>query len=222
MDIDRRTSELRDRAARYAAIYTPIRERLMLSWIYYDQAIEGVALTLPEINGALAGQHRPANDRATEHTFRVIRNLKTAFAWVDSQAALDSRPRIDDALVRTLHGIVVDGDPDTVAGSYRAEIPLHRAYFHEIMLPKAIPEAMAKIHEVLEDPELQQQHPIRQAATLHFDLMRIFPFTDHSGTVCRLIAEIILRRHGYPALVIPAVDRQRYYEALRDNVEKLN
>ena len=45
--------------------------------------------------------------------------------------------------------------------------------------------------------------------------MRIYPFTRHSGKLARLLMNYIILQSGYLPAIIHAVERQRYYEALR-------
>jgi Fic family protein len=51
--------------------------------------------------------------------------------------------------------------------------------------------------------------------------MKVFPFTDGSGRVGRLLMNYFLMRAGYQPAVIHASDRQSYYEALKAGPEGL-
>jgi hypothetical protein len=57
--------------------------------------------------------------------------------------------------------------------------------------------------------------PLRVAARVHYDLLRVFPFALDSGKVSRLLMNIILLRGGYPPAIVHSTERQRYYEALK-------
>jgi Fic family protein len=52
--------------------------------------------------------------------------------------------------------------------------------------------------------------------------MEIFPFSDLSGKVGRMMMNLILIRAGYVPLVIHSMDRQTYYDALRLNATQFS
>jgi Fic family protein len=45
--------------------------------------------------------------------------------------------------------------------------------------------------------------------------MQIYPYTDGSGKIARLLANLLLVHEGYHPCIIHTIDRQRYYESLR-------
>ncbi len=232
LEIDRRAAELRNayarahkkRGATCIDIYDVLRDKFVLSWIYHDQALEGVALTPQEITSAIAAE-AVANDKATQALHRGLRNLYRGIEHVEQTAKTAKKLNFTVQYFRDVHALLCQGADAGEAGeggAWRADIPLHRAYFHEIALPKKIQPAMQRLQQSVKEPEYLQMHPTRQAAFVHFELMRAFPFTERSGTVARLAANLILMHNDYLPAVIPAVDRQRYYESLRDGLEPLH
>src|SRR6185295_403194 len=75
--------------------------------------------------------------------------------------------------------------------------------------------ALTKVLDYLKARDEQDLHPIELAANVHHRFMRVFPFSDHSGDIGRLVANFVLMRAGHLPVIIHASDRQRYYEALR-------
>jgi len=69
----------------------------------------------------------------------------------------------------------------------------------------------------MESEEFQRMHPFKQATHSHHRFMEIFPFSDLSGKVGRMMMNLILVRAGYMPLVIHSMDRETYYDALRLN-----
>jgi Fic family protein len=59
------------------------------------------------------------------------------------------------------------------------------------------------------------KNPLRVAARVHYDLVRVFPFPNDSGKVARLLMNVVLLRGGYPPAIVHSTERQRYYEALK-------
>jgi Fic family protein len=95
-------------------------------------------------------------------------------------------------------------------------MPLHRAYFHEIAQPAKIPALLEKVLESTDSPEFRHLHPIQQIARVQHGFMQVFPYTDQSGRIARLLANLLLLHAGYPLLlIVHSTDRQRYYESLR-------
>jgi Fic family protein len=80
---------------------------------------------------------------------------------------------------------------------------------------------MRKFGEWLDSAERKDEHPIVFAAAAHKHLMAIFPWPKGSGRVARVLSNLILVRNRYPLAVIHSIDRQRYYDALRTDDEKL-
>src|SRR5690606_24657929 len=113
-----------------------------------------------------------------------------------------------------------EGDIKTV--KYRKDIPQHRLYFHEYSAPDKIAYKVRQTIDWLNGPEAKKlKSPIRVAARVHHDLLRVFPFTTDSGKVARLVMNLILLRSDYPPAIIHSTERQRYYEALRSSLPTL-
>lgn len=215
-DIDDRTEDLRDLAAENPDIWAEFLNHFELSWMYHENALEGIVLTHPEVTSALKG--RPI----APETYPSIRNLKVATELVRREAAQGGK--VDMALVRRLHAVLGSHVPDFVPARYRKDIPLHRSYFHEIAQPAAIAARMTKLMNWAEENDPDDDNAVQYAALLHHEFMSIFPFTQHSGKVGRLLVNFVLLRHGYLPVIFHATERQRYYETLRQpkkNMEAL-
>lgn len=57
-------------------------------------------------------------------------------------------------------------------------------------------------------------HPVELAALVHLKFVSIHPFVDGNGRISRLFSNAILRRNGYPMLIIDYTQRTSYYHAL--------
>ena len=57
-------------------------------------------------------------------------------------------------------------------------------------------------------------HPVELAAVAHHRFVLIHPFDDGNGRVARLIANYILRRAGFPLLVVKSAEKTAYFAAL--------
>ncbi len=218
-DIDDKTEDLKHRLSRDKEEAARFTERFEVSWIFHENAIEGQVMDVFDLKAAL--DHAAGDDGILIPTYQRIRNHKNAIDKVREAAAAGNRP---PALkfIKDLHIILTHGLAGQQGGAYRKEIPIHRSYFHDIIPPQRIPAHMTKLVQDLKGKEFRQFHPFRQAAEAHFRLMSIFPFDEDTGKVARLIMNLYLIRAGYYPVIIPDVERQRYYEALRVSPEVIH
>jgi Fic family protein len=212
LDIEDRTQDLAELFREVPAIAQDFARKYELSWVYHENALEGVVYSSPEIEHAL--EQRPLAEASSMAAVRDIRNYKAAIDLVRAEAAA-KRPKITLALVKTLHETLYAGIETKAGAEFRKDIPLHRAYFHEIAPPAKIPSLMAKLMEWCESADFRGGHPIQNASKLQHGFMQIFPYTDASGKIARLLSNVVLVHHGYQPCIIHTIDRQRYYESLR-------
>jgi Fic family protein len=194
------------------------RDRLDVSWIFHDNALEGVVLSYSELKAAI--DQRIISDVTLIPMYEEVRNHKLAVDFVREANTAKKPVPVDLELVRKLYAILT---PEAAAKGYpyRRENPLHRLYYHEIAAPEKISYKMRKLAEWLESEEFQELHPITRATKAHFRLLSTYPWTKNSGKVARLLMNYILLRHGYLPAVIHSIERQRYYEVLRFENEGL-
>jgi Fic family protein len=188
------------------------REKLLISLIYHDAALEGEVLTHGEIKAAI--DTNIISDSSLIPSYEEISNFHRAFLHAEQLARAKRKAPIKVDTVRDIYALLA---PEAVAGglAYRKENPLHRLYYHDICPPEKIGFKMKKLGEWMESAETRDLHPIERAARTHWRIMGIFPWANHSGRTARIMANLILEQAGYPLAVIHSIDRQRYYESLR-------
>ncbi len=214
-DIDDKTRELEQVIQAKKDLARPFLERYELSWIYHENALEGLVLEILDLKAAL--EHNTLEDGVLIPTYQRIRNIKHAIDKIRKEALGTARmPTL--SLIKQLHVILSYGITK-VGGAYRKDIPIHRNYFHDIVPPGKIGPLMNKLVRDMKTKEFKQYHPIRQASEVQFRLMTIFPFDEETGKVARLVMNYLLLRSGYFPVIIPDVDRQHYYESLRLSAE---
>ena len=187
------------------------QEKFLISWLYHDNALEGVVLTYHEIKAAI--DDRIISDSTLIPMYDELIGHKAAIDLV-FQEAKKKRHTISLEFLRKLHELLTT-EEEPEYHRYRKDNPLHRLYFHEILPPEKISYHMKKMVEWTRSTEYKKMHPINKAAQLHLTLITIYPWIKHSGKVARLLMNYVLIRHGYVPAVIHAVDRQRYYDILR-------
>jgi Fic family protein len=191
---------------------------LDLSWIYHDNAIEGIVLYFHELKAAV--DPRIISDSTLIPMYEEIRAHKAAIDLV-REMATKRRVGFDLNTIKLIHQTVTIDD-DGRQYHYRKENPLHRLYFHEIEQPDKISYKLRKLVDWGGSQEFRKMHPIQRATTAHHKLIKIYPWMKNSGKVARLMMNMLLYRDGYLPAVIHAVERQRYYDVLRQDFNDLS
>ncbi len=212
LDIDDRTQDLAEILRDDPALADEFLRKYEISWIFHENALEGLVFSPHELETALSTQ--PLADVASINALREIRNYKAAVEVIRSEAAA-RKPRINQALVTRLYETLHAGAESRIAAGFRKEIPLHRAYFHDIALPGRIAGAMEDLLAWTDSAEFRGLHVVQQACRLQHGFMQVFPYTDGSGKIARLLANLLLIHSDAQPCVIHSIDRQRYYESLR-------
>ncbi|WP_242393804.1 Fic family protein [Anaeromyxobacter oryzisoli] len=213
VDIDDRMEDLADRLRSDPELAEDFLARYELSWLYHENALEGVVYSSQELATALDGA--PVADATFVSSLQEIRNHKAALD-VAREEALAKKPKLNLTLVKRLYETLGQGIDGRSEAEFRKDMPLHRAYFHDIAQPARIQPLLQKLLDACETTDFKGAHPIQQAVRLHHGFMQVFPFTENSGRVARLLANLILFHAGYRVpVIVHATDRQRYYESLR-------
>ena len=213
VDIDDRMEDLADRLRGDPELGAEFLARYELSWLYHENALEGVVYTGQELATAL--QNAPLADATFVGALHEIRNHKIAIDLVREEARA-KKLRVNLTLVRKLYDQLGAGIEGRSVPEFRKDMPLHRAYFHEIAQPARIPALLQKVLDACDSADFRNAHPIQRASKLHHGFMQVFPYTENSGRVARLLANLVLLQAGNQLpVIIHATDRQRYYESLR-------
>jgi len=219
--IERKAEVVRGLIQKHERFVEDFDRRLDTSWVYHDNALEGIVLSYHELNSALDDEI--ISDSTLIPQYDELRNHKAAIAHARA-VATRRKPGIGLEFLKKLHLILSDEPPPTrpqrapakpAGAQYRKDNPLHRLYFHEIAPPDKISYHMRKLVQWLSSEEAKKMHPIKRASSAHYKLISIYPWPRHSGKVARLLMNAMLLRDGFAPAVIHAVERQRYYEVLR-------
>lgn len=211
LEIEDRTQDLVETLRQAPALAQEFSRKYELSWIHHENALEGLIFSGQEIETAL--EFQPVAEASSLHAFRDVRNFKAALDLIRVEAA--KKPKVTLALVRRLYETLHAGIESKAAGEFRREIPLHRAYFHEIAQPAKIELHIAKLLEWCDSPDFKATHAIHKASKLQHAFMAVYPYTDGSGKIARLLSNLLLVHAGYQPCIIHTIDRQRYYESLK-------
>jgi Fic family protein len=236
-EIDEKNESLRDYLGIYKDRGRDFLERFEMSWIYHDAALEGTVYTQQELMSALFPE-RANMDPAMIPVVLEVRNHKAACDYLREEATANGKKQTQITLttIKRIHDLLCGNTPEAQTArshierrdrtekelakerersGYRKDMPLHRTYFHEIAQPAKIQPGLEKLVEYTGSSEFREFHPIKQAAVVQHKFMQVFPFTENSGKVGRMLTNLVLLRNGYMPAIIHSIDRQRYYESLR-------
>ena len=183
-----------------------LRQEFMVEFTYNSNAIEGNTLTLQETAMVLEGMtvdQKPLKDHleAVGH--------RDAFLYVRDIATKDVP--LNESTIKAIHSLVLMNQPDD-KGVYR-RIPVRiMGAFTEPVQPYLIEPKMTDLIAKNEERK-EMMSVIERIALFHLEFEGIHPFVDGNGRTGRLIMNLELIRHGYPAINVKFADRKRYYNA---------
>ncbi|RKH65652.1 Fic family protein [Corallococcus aberystwythensis] len=212
--IEPRLQQATERMRRLRATRMPpaaiqsLRHWFRIHHTYNSNAIEGNRLTLPETRAVVEDGITIAGKSLKDH-FEAV-NLAHALDFVEGLASKDSV--LNERDVREMHGIVLRGiDPEN-AGAYRPTNVWIGGTTHVPPEAVRVPEEMRAFGEWLAGAKTE--HPVVVCAIAHAWFETIHPFVDGNGRTGRLLANLLLMREHFPAIVLLVEDRARYYTAL--------
>ena len=234
--IEEKTARLKTMLSAKRSEVQDFLEKFEMSWVYHDNALEGTVYTPQELAAAL----HPGAVAAEASLLPIvweIRNHKAALDFVRDEAQSSKKnAALTMTFVKRIHDLMSGNTPEAQVAraqaerrertdkelakerekqGFRKDMPLHRTYFHEIHQPPKIQAALEKLIDWTATSEFRELHPIMQACRVQHSFIQIFPFTEHSGKVGRMLHNFILMRNGFYPIVVVSVDRQKYYESFR-------
>lgn len=191
-------------------------EKMLMSWIYHDFALEGTVLNVAEIKAAIDDEIISAPSLIPAYNHIIA--LRDGIRYLTESRGRRMTLNLD--WLKKLHQIMLPVDrKDQV--QYRKDNPIHRMYFHDLAPADKISYRMRKLTDWFRTEECKRAHPIELACEIHREVIRIFPWPEISGRVARLAMNHILVNESYWPGIVHHVDRQRYYEALRHDQDEL-
>lgn len=234
--IDEKTKKLRELLTLKRPEVQDFLDKLEMAWVHHDCALEGSIYSPTELTAAL----HPGAVVAEASLLPIvweIRNHKAAVDFIREEAKGSKKHApLTMTFVRRVHDLLSGNTPEAQQAramaerrertekellkerekaGFRKDIPLHKTYLHEIAQPAKVQPALEKLLDWTASSEFREFHPILQGARVQHEFIKIFPFTDTSGKVGRMLTNFILLRNGYQPVVIVSVDRAKYYETFR-------
>lgn len=215
IDLDRRVGRLRAQRRNHPYAWRQFQERLRLSWLIHDFAMEGVALTLDEVQRAL---HRETPRHHCDGI--LLSNIRLTLSAIgDVSRTQPNQEVVQLDYLKHFHALLLPPN-DPAAGRYRKVEGPMVPYTHELTRTPSISYRLRRLAESMQGG-YRDLHPIQAAALIHHEFMTIWPFDERTGSAGRLLMNDWLLRADYPPAIIHAVDRQNYYAALESSPDAM-
>ena len=204
-------------------------QKFMLEFNYNSNHLEGNTLTYGQTEFLLL--FGKVVEGADMHDLEEMKASNVGLQMVKDEA-LNQEHHLTEYFIRVLHQKLLREDyvyhavrPDgkevsyTIhAGQYKTRpnsVETKTGEVFEYASPEETPALMKDLLEWYVAAEAEGSlSPIELAALFHYRYIRIHPFEDGNGRISRLIVNYILRRHGYPMIVVRSDDKDHYLEAL--------
>jgi Fic family protein len=113
-----------------------------------------------------------------------------------------------------LHGLLIGGIDDTIAGRFRTTGEYVRVGKHVAPAPEKV---IPMIQTLLE--EYKSNHGgaiLTDIARFHLEFETIHPFCDGNGRVGRVLINLQLQEFGYPNIIIRDKEKHLYYKSFKE------
>lgn len=234
--IEEKTKQLKELSQHKRPEAQDFLDKLEMAWVHHDCALEGSIYSPQELTAAL---HPGAvvSEASLLPIVWEIRNHKAAVDFIRDEAKGAKRHGpITMNFVRRLHDLLSGNTSEAQharaqaerrertekelhkereKAGFRKDIPLHKTYLHEIAQPAKVQPLLEKMLDWTTSNEFREMHPLLQAGRVQYEFIKIFPFTDTSGKLGRMLSNYILIRNNFFPVIVVSVDRSRYYETFR-------
>lgn len=186
------------------ALLVLIDEAEVAESVYNSNAIENSTLSLPETEKILLEMEVSRNISVRE--VYEAKNLARVSAYV---RALSKDRELSKELICALHGMLLVGIDDTIAGRFRKANEFVRVGTFIAPAPEHIDLLMDRMLE--EYTSNLTTYPLDAIARFHLEIETIHPFNDGNGRIGRALINLQLQRIGFPNVIIRDKEKQEYY-----------
>ncbi len=177
----------------------------IIGFIYNTNAIEGNSLSYEDTKGVLEGKEPKGKYKKLD--VREVQNMKKCIDFLFSYPG-----EFNHELLLKLHKMELEG-VHSEAGKIRAKQNIVGTYLPP--KPEDVASELEKFFSWYKQAE-KILHPFEAAVLLHLKLVRIHPFMEGNGRICRLLMNHILLKNNYPLLSIFDSEKMLYYLVLRE------
>ncbi len=173
--------------------------------VYNSNAIENSTLTLPDTEKILLDLE-VSKDYSLREVFEA-KNLARVYEYIRTKKA---SLILNHETILFLHGLLIGGIDDSIAGRFRAAGEYVRVGRHVAPAP----EHVARMVEVLLDEYISEPDAniLEKIAQFHLQFETIHPFCDGNGRIGRVLINMQLQVFGYPNIIIRDKEKHLYYK----------
>ena len=173
--------------------------------VYNSNAIENSTLTLPDTERILLDLE-VSKDYSLREVFEA-KNLARVYEYI--RAKKDSIV-LSQEVILFLHGLLLGGIDDTIAGRFRKQYEYVRVGKHVAPAPEHI---IRMIEVLLNEYKTNHETDIfTKISQFHLQFETIHPFCDGNGRIGRVLINLQLQEFGYPNIIIRDKEKALYYK----------
>ena len=180
---------------------------IRLRHTYNSDAIEGNTLTLQETKLVLEEGVTIGGKPLKDHI--EARNEANAFDLMVK--FVSGKKPISQETIQQIHAVVTQGILDR-PGQYRTG---NVRIAGSTVAPPNYTKIITLMDDYIQTIRTSHLHPVKKAAIIHYELVRIHPFFDGNGRVARLLSNLFLMQNGFPPIIVKKTDQKIYYQALK-------
>lgn len=198
--------------------------------IHHGTHLEGNNLDLDEVEKIVGDSENQANQTiGRDRDIQEIINYRSVMEYIDHlKDELVEAPSkvLTEGMLKEIHRLTVSNIlPSTEAGQYRTvRVVIRNTTTGEVTFrppaPTDVPPYMRDFFTWLASDDGLNTHPLLKAGIIHYELVRIHPFTDGNGRATRAFSLLLLLLEGYEIKKFFSLDEyydadpQAYYDAL--------
>lgn len=197
-----------------------LSKSLIMAWIYHDNLLEGRSFEPEDIQIAI-NQEDHLLPSYLQPLLEDIRLYQSAIQLVQTYSNKGKQYMSINKLQK-LHKLLMTYEPKEGA-RVRTNSPVHRDYHHEISTHTQVPSLLRSFYREVHSFDVDHHEVISYVASLHCQLMHIYPYRRIPGLLARLFTNQFMLSHNYPPIILFSHERGEYYDALaEDNSEALS
>jgi Fic family protein len=190
------------------ALLTIIDEAEVAESVYNSNAIENSTLSLPETEKILLEME--VSRHVSVREVYEAKNLARVTAYI---RALSKDREISKELICTLHGMLLVGIDDEIAGRFRIKNEYVRVGTFIAPAPEHLDLLMNRL--LTEYTSNLTVYPLDAIARFHLEFETIHPFGDGNGRIGRALMNLHLQHRGFPNIIIRDKEKQEYYRGFK-------
>lgn len=187
------------------SLLTMLEDVELAESVYNSNAIENSTLTLPDTERILLDLE-VSKDYSLREVFEA-KNLARVYEYIRLKK---DTIVLNQETILFMHGLLIGGIDDSVAGRFRKEHEHVRVGNH--IAPA--PEQVLRMVEVLlhEYKTNHDANVFAKIAYFHLQFETIHPFCDGNGRIGRTLINMQLQEFGYPNIIIRDKEKSTYYK----------